>query len=295
MRIFGSIASSLPFLVALVVGQAPAHGEKQEYEFTIDSKLQIKTQGQLKPQPLDAFTVMRFSVDSSVPGVRVLAVRGLDVRVSSEGNTITESKMSRASASFQQGERKAEPITYEKAPEQLKKLLGHFDTPIARIGVDAEGAETDREILIENSSLVQNGAVENSRLFLVRFPVDKDRWESPAKFSMGEGQFAAGVLSYEKLGEEPDGRIKVGVSGELKADAKIGGGEVRDAVYKIQGEQFYQPSAGCWVAGALSVDISMTMVEDGQPAGSATGTMLLTLKQAGAEVAEPAAEPVDRP
>ena len=116
-------------------------------------------------------------------------------------------------------------------------------------------------------------------MFHAPFAVDKDRWEAPAKLSMGSGQFARGTLTYEKTGMASDGNINVAVSGELKAEGKFGPADIKNSVYKVKGEQVYDPAGKIWRLGQLTIDVSLDLVAAGNPAGSTSGTMKLGLQR----------------
>lgn len=266
-------------VAAGTITAASGRAESLPYELTIDSKLDIKSPGQPKGNAMISQTRMRYAL-TTTEGAEELSIGSLQVKVDLEGRTLMNSRMDRAGATFQEGEQAASEIPFDTAPDPLKKMLAQFDVPAARMTLDAEGGELERKVLLEkDSSLVDNGVVENARLFHVRFPADQNEWESPAKLSMGTGHYARGTLKYVKAGTEPDGKVRVKVSGELKADGKLGDGEVRNGLYRIDGEQVYDPARKCWTSGILNVALSLEMLAAGQNAGTASGTMTIALAQ----------------
>ncbi len=279
-RVFGWTA--MLTVVLMSAGPEAVRAEIFQYELGIDSELKVKSPGQPKAQEISARTRMDYSVQREGNREEV-TIGSMQVKIDTEGKTLMESKMSRSGVRFQQGEQPASDIPYDKAPPTLKKILEDFDKPAATIELDAEGGETARKLLIdENSTLVENGIIDNTRMFHVKVPSDKTQWEAPTKFSMGSGQFARGNLTYEKLpgasDAKPDSPVRVKVSGDLKAEGKLGAGEIKNGLYKVSGEQTYDPSKKEWTSGELNVDVTLDILAAGQPAGSATGTMKVTLK-----------------
>ena len=57
-------------------------------------------------------------------------------------------------------------------------MLEVYDRPVARIELDSEGGETGRTLKIDGGSpFVATGTIDITRIFHVRFPEGKDRWE----------------------------------------------------------------------------------------------------------------------
>jgi hypothetical protein len=275
--------------LAVLLGGS-VRGAEWPYTLTIGARLQVKSPGQTKPQPLETSTRMRYSVTPGEGGEEV-AIRELALTVSSEGKTISDVSLSRREASFKQGDQRADKLTYDRAPKELKATLDQFDKPMARYRAGGGADETARELLVpESSSFVENGIVDNTRLFHPPYPADRSAWEAPARLSMGEGQFAAGTLHYEKAGAGPGGAERVKVSGELKPQIKPGG-DIRDGSYKVSGEQFYDPGRGVWASGRLTIDVTLELQSEGHATGTASGTMELNLEpEAGPAAAAPTAD-----
>ncbi len=258
---------------------ATSSAQTREYQLSIDSAMQVRSPGQPKPKEMTAVTLLSYAHDRKDAREDVL-IRSLNVKVSTEGKTLMDREMSRAGASFQQGTQSATPMPFDQAPPALQKILKEFDTPLAKVTLDAQGAESARELLVDKESvLLENGMVDNARLMHPPFPADQDRWESPAKLAMGNGQYAKGNLTYEKKGTRDDGTVEVQVAGELKAEGKFGPADIKTGIYKVKGEQAYDPASKTWKSGQLDIDVTLDLLVGGTPGGSTTGVMKLGMSQ----------------
>jgi hypothetical protein len=276
---FRATIAAIALTVSLAICGARAIGDELPYRLVTDSEIQVKSPAQPKGSQMTSRMVLRYDLGRT-GDLEEVTIRGMEVKVSLEGRTMMNSRMDRGGARFQEGGPSATDVPYDRAPDPLKKMLSQFDVPAARFSLDAEGGEIGREILLQgDSSLVENGVVDNARLFHVRFPSGKTEWESPGKLSMGTGHFAQGTLKYVKEAADEQGLVRVSVSGELKADGKIAEGEVRNGVYRVSGHQVYDPSRSCWTSGQLEVNVTLDMVAAGQDAGSATGLIKIRLVQ----------------
>jgi len=172
-------------------------------------------------------------------------------------------------------------VPYEEGNPQLQGLLdAAFRNPIANLELDADLRETKREVVAgpDAAGLLENGAMENSRMFHAPFPAEGDSWESERAFSMGNGNVAKGKLTYTR-GETVDGRTTVSVKGTLDGKGMQGPLEIKSAVYEISGTQQFDPAVGDYVAGTLDVKISMELAQGGQVLGTGKGTIKATLSQ----------------
>jgi hypothetical protein len=265
-----------------------AHAGNEQYELIIDSHLQIKSPGQTDSNEMSSLTVLRYSVTREA-NVDEVSIGGMQVKVDLDGRTIMNSRMDRTGARFHEGDQNPTDVPYDRAPDPLKKLLAQFDVPAACITLGPDGGETGREILLEReSSLIENGVVENARLFHAPFPGAQTEWESPAKISMGTGHFSQGTLKYVKGETDARGLVEISVSGELKADGKTGDSKIRNGVYRVSGRQQFDPSQDRWVSGHLEVNVSLDMLAYGQDTGTATGAMKIRLSRLPTESGLPA-------
>ena len=187
-------------LAVMAIGLVPAAAwaDTIPYDLTIDTVLDVKLPGQPKPRPTQARPGLHFQVDRK-DMLEDVVVNSLEVLISSDGRTLMNSRLNRQGASFQQGSKEETQIAAEQATDSLKQLLDQFGTPVARITLDSEGSEQAREILVDKDSvLVENGVIDNTQFFLVRFPDKEAEWESKVRLSIGNGQYAQGTLRYKK-------------------------------------------------------------------------------------------------
>ena len=270
------LVTYLATLSALIFA-GTAVADSNSYDLEINSTLEVKSPGQPKPQPLVATTRLQYRLDRQDQADQVV-INQLEVKIASEGRSLMNSRMNPKGASFQQGPKDETKITTEDASPALKKLLEQFGKPLALVTRDGEGAEVSRELLVDkDSSLVENGVIDNTQIFHVRFPAGLDVWESKVKLSMGNGQFAQGSLKYRKIENTPNGQILVDVSGDLKAEGKLPLGDINSGKYHVTGTQTYDPGHKIWTAGVLNLDVTLNMESNNQEAGSATGLMKIVL------------------
>lgn len=255
----------------------PAWAEERAYSLSVVAKVDLKAPNQPKPQGLVVETLENYALEQHDETVTVI-INGLHVKMVNDGKVVKDNEMSREEAVFQEGGQPKQTFPYEKAPASLKQVMDRFGKPVARIKLDETGAETSRELLVEkNSTLVESGVIDNALIFHPPFPEDKEEWEAPVRFSIGGGQYAQGTLKYKKEGKGLKDTEKVSVSGELKAEGKIGVGEVKNGTYKLEGSEIYDRSKSAWVSGQLTAEMNLEVLADGQPAGAVEGTMTLTL------------------
>lgn len=266
-------------LAALCVMQTDGSGE---YQLSIDSSLQLKVPTQSKPREMTGVTLLSYAI-ASAEGSADVTIRQLQSKVSSEGSVLFDREMSRAGARFQTGSQEPSTLAYDNAPPALQKVLREFDAPIARIKIDGEGKETDRETLINaDATLVRNGIVDNALFFHAPFFADKDRWESTRGLSLGNGLVARGVLEYVRGEANSEGLVEVRVSGTMAvAPGSSGPADVKNGVYKVKGAQWYDPAARAWRSGQVEIDVSLDVATNGDAAGATTGLLKLYLQRRG--------------
>jgi hypothetical protein len=255
---------------------AGGEGEARRFAVVIDSQLSMKSPGQTAATEIDAKTKFSYDLTSKPKSVDV-AIHSLAVTAKISGATTLDVRIDRSSyQTVEAGQERK--WTFEQAPPEIKTLLESFDRKVVEIELDDSGKETRRRLSVDARSMfVQGGMIENSRLFHAPFPSDKEVWVAPAKFSMGQGQFAEGKLTYRKLSPVVAGKpVKVAVSGELAAEGKVGAATIKNGTYKISGQQVFDPADSEWVNGEWKAAISFDYEVKGQPTGSATGTMAIT-------------------
>jgi hypothetical protein len=260
----------------------------RRFELSIDSDLTFQPPGQSKPATAKTLTRMAYTLTPRPQAVDV-AVDSMEVRMWKDGMTSLNFRVGRDWARIRQNGRDEE-ISYPAAQPGLRRMMDEFGRTIASIILDAEGGELGRTLsLSAGSALADNGVVENARMFHVRFPRDKDRWEAPSTFTMGNGQYARGTLRYEKLPPTPgaglNDPVRVKVSGTLKTgDVAMGPNTFKGGAFRVAGEQVYDPAEREWRSGDLRVDASFAIEAPHQPPGSARGVMKVAMRRAPASV-----------
>jgi hypothetical protein len=165
------------------------------------------------------------------------------------------------------------------SPAQQTLMKDSFNKTIAKITVDAEGKESKREIVASSSakSLVDNGMIDNARIFHPRFAATKT-WTSKRKLSMGNGNSVSGDLKYEKQdGKDGAGNIIVKVSGVMiKKSVQQGAIEMKNIKYSFTGQQSYSSTRKLWLSGTLTIKTSFDIATQGGD-GKADGSMKLSL------------------
>ncbi len=168
-------------------GEDPA---RRRFEFVLDSHLRLKEPGKTDTMPIDAVTKFTYDLTPR-PGVVNISIHSLDLAVKF-GDKASTSHFDRNEFRSKDGAQDRH-TAYDQAPPGLRRLMEDYDRPVATIEVDSEGSETGRALKIDAKSLfITNGTIDIARIFHVRFPGDKDRWEAPAKLPMGGGRYARG-------------------------------------------------------------------------------------------------------
>jgi hypothetical protein len=256
-------------------GEEPA---ARRFVLVLDSHANLKEPGKSGTMPIDALTQFTYDLTPR-PGAVDVSIHSIDLTMKTGGKALT-SHFDRSESRTRNGgqERVA---AYDKAPPALRKIMEEYDRPVATIELDSEGSETGRTLKVDSKSLfVVNGTIDITRIFHVRFPEGKDRWEAPAKLPMGTGQYARGTLKYQKLpSNTAGGPVRVKVSGELGLAGKMGGGEVKDGTFTVSGEQVYDPAGRGWSSGVLDIVLKYDIEVNAKPAGSASGTIKVTLQR----------------
>ncbi len=197
--------------------------------------------------PIDALTKFTYDLTPR-PGAVDVSIHSIDLELKVGDDASTTHFDRTAMRKKAGGQERVSPA--DRAPPALRKMLEVYDRPVARIELDSEGGETGRTLKIDGGSpFVATGTIDITRIFHVRFPEGKDRWEAPAKFPMGAGQSARGTLSYQKIASgRAGGPVRVKVSGELPLTGKMGGGEIKNGTLTISGEQVFEPAEREWTS-----------------------------------------------
>ena len=210
-----------------------------------------------------------------------LILREVVVAVKLDGNTLIDMTMN---AKELDNRADGSKIKLEEANEETKTMLtDSFTTPLAAIVLDEHGKETSRKIIAKPGAvaMVENGQVENARMFHAPFYADKKTWKSPIKMSLGNGNFASGPLTYKvKSTDSKTGNVTVEVSGKLNAKGKQGPLDIVNAVYDVKGSQVFNPKKKDWDSAKYDIAIVFDLAQNGKTIANAKGTMKVGLKPA---------------
>jgi hypothetical protein len=270
------IAVNLCFAAVVVFVQpqrllgAPGSGvPESRFKSTVQSKLVMAEGGQDHKVEADAVIEYEWKRDGKV---RTLVFHEMSARTALDGTERENTKMSRTG--FEDANR-GKTIKLEEAPDQLKKLLSNlFGTPVCELEVDAAGKELKRTILAEPGAaqiIEQGGMIANTLLFHPWYSTDTNEWQARMEIGTGQGGVAGGNVTYTKV-TSGKGVQAVKVSGTLTTDgAKVPTG----LKYVVSGEQTYDISLGEWVAGKLTMDVT---IDSPERAAKGQGQMLCTLE-----------------
>jgi hypothetical protein len=244
-------------------------------------EMDIKSQspGAAKPVTLKGQVEIHYTLVRRA-GSADLSISELAMTTTSDAGPSSRFRINHEGTLDERGGQKQE-VTRGTADAVALGMLNTFGAPLATIKLDDEGGEISRVPLISTGPLAVPGIIDNARVFHVRYSTEKPRWDAPVTLPMAKGEAARGRLQFEKLPAPPtaqaDSPMRVKVSGTLSSNAAINGVQLKNAVYKVSGEQTYDPIARDWSAGNWKVDMAWDMVRDDKPQGSAAGTMTLTL------------------
>ncbi len=190
-------------------------------------------------------------------------------------------------------------VALKDALAPLKKILADgFGPPICQFDLDENGQVIKRRVVALPGAkyLVDKGVIENARLFHVMFLEDQKKWQAKNEISIGNGSFARGKLTYQKMEATDAGVVRVKVTGTLiNLSHKAGKVELKDAKYEISGEQIYDLAARQWRSGKLDIKVSYGLALNGNPSGAARGSMLVTMRTVIPVPAAPATSGKDSP
>jgi len=270
-------------VICLGRDRASAAGEREtsrSFEVTIEAQMDMSVQG--TKQKIAADTRLGYTLVRRGPEVSVVFDE-VFVKAANNGAELMNTTMN-VDKVVNVKEGKAQEVRAAEAPEEVNKTLREsFGAPLCRIVLDADGKETMRTIVAGPGAkpLIDNGLIAATRVFHVMFPAADRKWEAPNEVSMGNGGYARGVLTYEKMEAQNPGQTRVKVSGTLTCERFAAPGSpvvVKDAHYQVKGTQTFDSTAGEWISGDLTFDVSFDLESDGKPTGSAKGVMQLKLK-----------------
>jgi len=174
-------------------------------------------------------------------------------------------------------------VSAAEAPAQLKTMLADgYTKPLCQITVDENGKETSRKDIAAPGAkdLIDNGAVANATMMHMPYYTDRKEWQAPAKFSMGNGGYASGDLTFTRGAADENGVISFNVTGTLSNDSYTAPSSPvtqKDAKYVVKGKESYDPKIGEWVHGEWTADVSLDMIAEQKPVGAMRGTMQIKM------------------
>jgi hypothetical protein len=260
-------------------GQAPDSEIAHSYKMTIASKLTMDADG--KKQKVNADTEIRYTWKAK-GRQRTLFYDEIKILLRIDGEEIMNSSMTRQKFLFKGKGKEDTEFSFENAPEHQKKILRDtFAAPLCRLEVDENGKEVKRTMLAgPGAKVFVDGMIGNTLLFHPPFFQDKDTWESEREVGIGNGGTVKGELFYKKSASDK-GKQAVKVSGTLKNDGfrPEGAPATTRSVNKVSGQQTFDLVQRKWVAGELTMDISIEVLADGKLIGSGKGPMQVTLEE----------------
>lgn len=271
--------SFLLVIAALFLGSQNLFAQNSnDYKLSILSDLKMEIMDQ--KQHIVGDTVLIYSNNRSGDKLDLI-LREVVVAVKLDGNTLIDMTMN---AKELDNRADGSKIKLEEANEETKTMLtDSFTTPLAAIVLDEHGKETSRKIIAKPGAvaMVENGQVENARMFHAPFYADKKTWKSPVKMSLGNGNFASGPLTYKvKSTDSKTGNVTVEVSGKLNAKGKQGPLDIVNAVYDVKGSQVFNPKKKDWDSAKYDIAIVFDLAQNGKTIANAKGTMKVGLKPA---------------
>ncbi|MDB5321462.1 MAG: hypothetical protein JWN40_3093, partial [Phycisphaerales bacterium] len=218
---------------------------------------------------------------------RTLSYDSLHMAIKVDGKLSTDITMSAKRYAKLQDDGTIADVDLANAPERMRTALADtFNTPLAKLTVDANGQEVEgsRTILAVRAgkALVDNGALISSTLMHAPFFIDKKEWQAPAAISIGGSNTTQGTLTYTQIADE--NRLPTfTVTGTLLRDAVTKpGSPFTDKNFKqvVKGKQSYDPALGEWVAATWSIDNSFEVFKNDKRVGGTTGTIKVEFHKA---------------
>jgi hypothetical protein len=175
---------------------------------------------------------------------------------------------------------KSEILTRAQLDPRGVAQLDQFESPLAVLMLNSEGAEVSREMKVKGGFFVDNNLLDNTRIFHPRFAKAEKAWDAPVVFPLGDRQLARGTLHYAKQAEpRKGGLVGVDVSGDLTVAGKMGQAEMKKGTYKVKGEQTYDPALGQWVAGRLAVEMDFEAVQPDGAVIKGSGPVIMLMNR----------------
>ena len=172
-------------------------------------------------------------------------------------------------------------VKSDDAPASLKQMLqDSYGTPIFEFEVDENFRETKSKAIGGEGSkeTIRNGQVANARMFHQPFHADKKSWKAKVKYALGEGNYATGELTFEKLAAKGD-IVPVKVSGTLTPSGKQRNLEIRNGKYEVSGTQNFHRKNKEYESGQQDIQVSFELFQGDNKVVENSGKMTLILKK----------------
>jgi hypothetical protein len=269
----------LPLVSDLRAGAADSNkGPAYTFDLVITATMESRRTGKI--QKMKANTEVRYTWQR-VDRERTLSFDSMKLSTNLDGVETMDALLSRDKFMFKEGGDTRE-VAYADAPQKLKaQMEATFGSAVCKLLVDEDGKELKRTVLArkEAQSLIANGAITNAVLFHPPHPSGKKRWEVDGEFTMGNGAYAKGILTYRKRAET-GAREQYEVKGTLTKDKVKGPGTLatKNVRYLVSGTNTYDTAVHEWVAGRLTADVSFEIVDGDKVMVNSKGTLVVTFK-----------------
>lgn len=257
---------------------ADAAGRSRRFELTLESTLKIQRAG-ADVRLIETWNRLLYDRTRREAAVDV-ALHSLEMVLKEDGRDVFSTRLGRDGIATTRGDITKEEGAKDAGPS-VRRILESFDTTAMTVLLDSSGKERKRTPKITGPMAAPVlGSLDLLLALHPQFPADADRWGIPVKIALEQGRFAEGTLTFEKLASSPSA-VRVMVSGRLKPVANgSANGESRTGTYAISGEQVYDPQAREWRSAQWSMEMAFDILQNGKPAGGASGTIKLTMTPA---------------
>jgi hypothetical protein len=261
-------------VVAVLPGRSRGDERTHAFKLSIAGRMNVTEQASNIKQETD--TMVRYAWRNS-PREKVLTIDSFHVMAKSDGREMINMLMNRNE--MLDSKLKGKSLSPEAQRRMDQLLQGMFGSPLCTIHLDENGNETRREIPDGPGPkiLTENGMIANALLFHPPYKPRADKWDAEAQISMGNGAFAKGRLSYEKVQKDGPRRV-VSVSGTLINESSTQPRStqgIKAARYVVSGNETYDEALQEWTAGKLKMELSFQVTDNGTVIGTCRGTMQL--------------------
>lgn len=273
------VAASTVWLLPHSASSFEAAGKSRRFNLTLDSTLKVQRTGGDGIKTIEAWSRLLYD-RTRRDGAIDVAIHSIEMSLKEDGQDTFSTKLSRDGIATTRGETTKEESSKNAVPG-VRRILETFDTTAVTIALDVTGKGQKRTPKLVGPLAAP--VLDSLDLILSihsDFPADADWWETPARFSMEQGRVAQGTLKFEKV-HASAGAVRVTVSGRLRPVVNgAAAAEGRTGSYTITGEQVYDTQTGEWRSAHWSIEMAFDILQNGKPAGSASGTVKLAMNPA---------------